>query len=113
MKIKRMVISLTVAALFGIFCAYGTSTVEIPGFEITIPYLLTIFYGRLLLGLVIGLSGDIKLTKKESLNSIIRGAIMGAIVSVGISFYGGALPFIGFGLIYGAITDFLATRFGS
>ncbi len=36
MKIKRMAISLIVAAFFGVFCAYGTSTVEIPGFEMTI-----------------------------------------------------------------------------
>jgi len=112
MNIKRMSISLVVAALCGVFCAYGTSTVEIPGFEVTIPYLLTIFYNRLLMGFVIGLAGDVKILKKEPINSIIRGIIIGAIISVGISFYGGGFAFIGAGILYGALTDFLATRFG-
>ena len=38
---------------------------------------------------------------------------MGAIVSVGISFFGGAEIFIAFGIVYGILTDFLATKFGS
>jgi len=108
-----MLISLVVAALCGVFCAYWTSGVEIPGFEITMPYLLTIFYNRLLMGFVIGLAGGVRILKKESLNSIIRGIIIGAIISVGISFYGGAFAFIGAGIVYGALTDFLATKFGS
>jgi hypothetical protein len=111
MKIKRMLISLIVAALCGVFCAYWTSGVEIPGFEVTIPYLLTIFYNRLLMGFVIGLAGGIRILKKEFLNSIIRGIIIGAIVSIGISFYGGAFAFISAGIVYGAITDILATKF--
>jgi len=112
-KAKRMAISLFVAGLFGVFCAYGTSTVQIPGFQLTMPYLLTIFYSRLLIGLVIGLAGDIRLIRGELWNSIVRGAVLGAIMSVGISFYGGAQAFIPFGMIYGAVADFLATRFGS
>jgi hypothetical protein len=106
-----MLISLAVAALCGVFCAYWTSGVEIPGFEITLPYLLTIFYNRLLMGFVIGLAGGIRILKKESLNSLIRGIIIGAIISVGISFYGGGFAFIGAGILYGALTDLLATRF--
>jgi hypothetical protein len=112
MKAKRMAISLFVAGLFGAFCAYGTSTVQIPGFQVTMPYLLTVFYSRLLIGLVVGLAGDIKLVK-WAWNSIVRGAVLGAIMSVGISFNGGAHVFIPFGMIYGAVTDFLATRFGT
>ncbi|WP_455276710.1 hypothetical protein [[Eubacterium] cellulosolvens] len=112
MNIKRMLISLVVSALCGVFCAYGTSTVEIPGFEVTMPYLLTIFYNRLLMGFVIGLAGSVRILKKESFNSIIRGIVIGAIISVGISFYGGGFAFIGAGILYGALTDFLATRFG-
>jgi Mg/Co/Ni transporter MgtE len=113
MKAKRMAISLFVAALCGVFCAYGTSTVQIPGFQVTMPYLLTIFYSRLLIGLVVGLAENIRLIRIELWNSILRGAVMGAIMSVSISFYGGAQVFIPFGMIYGAITDYLATRLGS
>ncbi len=113
MKLRRMVIALVVAAVCGLFCTYGTSTVEIPGFEITMPYLLTIFYSRLLLGLIIGLSEAIKLLRRELLNSAIRGALMGAIVSIGISFYGGSAIFITAGMVYGALADLLSTKFGS
>jgi len=113
MKPKRMTIALVVAAICGVFCAYGTSTVQIPGFQATMPYLLTIFYSRLLIGLVVGLAEDVKVLKGALWNSIARGAIIGAIMSVGISFYGGAQVFIPFGMIYGALADFLATKFGS
>jgi hypothetical protein len=108
-----MVIALVVAAVCGLFCAYGTSTVEIPGFEITVPYLLTIFYSRLLIGLVIGLSEDIKLLRRKLLSSTIRGALMGAIVSIGISFYSGSVIFITAGIVYGMLADLLSTTFGS
>ncbi len=110
MNIKRMILSLIIAGIFGVFCAYGTSTVEIPGFDITMPYLLTIFYSRLMIGLVIGLAENIQLLKKELLNSILRGAIFGAIVSVSISFYGGGAIFMAAGIIYGLLTDFIATK---
>ncbi|MEM4251139.1 MAG: hypothetical protein QW828_04840 [Candidatus Bathyarchaeia archaeon] len=113
MKAKRMMISLLAAGLFGILCAYGMLNIQIPGFQVTMPYLLTAFYSRLLIGLVIGVAWDIKLIKSEIWNSIVRGAVLGAIMSVGISFYGGAHILIPFGMIYGAVTDFLATRFGS
>jgi hypothetical protein len=109
---RRMSIALVIAALFGFFCAYGTSTVEIPGFEMTMPYLLTIFYSRLLIGLVIGLAGGVRLLNGETANAALRGGMFGAIVSIGISFYGGAAIFTAAGIIYGAITDVLATRFG-
>ncbi|UCD03175.1 MAG: hypothetical protein JSV63_00885 [Candidatus Aenigmatarchaeota archaeon] len=109
---KRMGIALTLAGIFGFFCAWGTSNVEIPGFEMTMPYLLTIFYGRLLVGLVIGLAEHVKLVAGEMKNAAVRGGILGAIVTVVISFYGGAGVFILAGIIYGIITDVLATRFG-
>jgi hypothetical protein len=108
-----MMISLIVAAAFGAFCAYGTSSVEIPGFEVTMPYLVTIFYSRLLMGFAIGFADHWILLKRQFLNAIIRGAMIGAIFSIGISFYGGAVPFISFGIIYGIITDLAATIFSS
>ncbi|MBU1178003.1 hypothetical protein KJ903_02185 [Patescibacteria group bacterium] len=111
MNIKRLVIALVVATFFGFGCAYGTSTVEIPGFEMTMAYLLTVFYARVLIGFFVGLSGNLKLLKGKYANAALRGAIFGVITSVVISFYGGALIFIIAGVIYGVITDLLATRF--
>ena len=109
---KRMVVALLLAGFFGIGCAYGTAGVEIPGFEITMPYLLTIFYSRLLMGLLIGLAGSVTLLNGKMANAALRGGILGAVVSVGISFYGGAAIFIAAGIVYGIITDVVATKVG-
>ena len=120
MKGKRMIIALVLAALFGIYCAYGTTeymkTARVPGFEVTIEYLLPIFYNRVLMGFAVGLAGGVVLTRRKFANAAIRGAILGAIFSLGISLYGfltGAYVFMIFGAIYGAVTDLAATRFGS
>jgi hypothetical protein len=110
MKIKRLIIALIISAIFGIFCAYGTSTVEIKGFEITLPYLFTIFYSRLLIGFFVGFADNLKLIKGKYKNSALRGALFGLITSVVISFYGGAMIFIVSGITYGIITDLIATK---
>jgi hypothetical protein len=107
---KRMCLSLLLAGFFGVGCAYGTSTAVIPGFTVTMPYLLTIFYGRLLMGLIIGLAGGVVLMKGALKNAAVRGAIIGAVCSIGISFYGGAAIFITAGIVYGIITDVVATK---
>lgn len=119
MKMKRMIIALVVSGLFGIYCSYATyeylKTADIPGL-VTMEYLLTIFYNRLILGFIIGFVEDITMIKKRLLNSIVRGVVLGAIISLGISFYGfftGSYTFILFGILYGAVTDLLATKFGS
>jgi hypothetical protein len=74
---KRMTIALILAAIFGYFCAYGTSTVQIPGFTITMPYLYTIFYSRLMIGFVIGLSENVKFLKGNLSNAVVRGGLWG------------------------------------
>jgi hypothetical protein len=111
MNKKRLIIALIISALFGIFCAYGTSSVEIEGFEITLPHLLTIFYARLLIGFFVGIAEHIELLKNKYQNSVLRGAIFGIIASIVIAFYGGGEIFIAFGIIYGVITDVISTRF--
>lgn len=110
MNSKRMVVAVVVAAIFGAFCAYGTSKVEIPGFEITTPYLLTVFYARLMIGFFIGIADNVNILKTEIPNAIVRGAIFGVLASIVLSFYGGAEVFIGFGIVYGIITDLVATK---
>jgi len=107
-----MGIALLIAGLFGFFCAYGTSNVEIPGFEVTLPYLMTIFYARLLIGFFVGFGGHVKFVKGEMKNAVVRGAVFGIITTIVISFYGGAGIFMAAGIIYGIITDLLATKFG-
>ena len=111
MNAKRLLIALVVSAVLGFFCAYGTSFVEIEGFEITLPYLLTIFYARLLIGFFVGIGDNVELIKKKYQNAALRGALFGLITSIVIAFYGGGEIFIIFGIIYGIITDVVATRF--
>jgi hypothetical protein len=96
--------------LFGLFCSYGTSSVEIEGLEITFPYLLTIFYARLLIGFFVGFGDNVEIIKNKYQNAVLRGALFGLIASIVISFYGGGEFFIAFGILYGVITDIIATR---
>lgn len=110
---KRMVISLALAAFFGFFCAYGTSMVEIPGFTVTMPYLLTIFYARLLIGVLVGFTENLKLVEGRMKNAALRGAKMGIIATIVIAFYGGWEIFIAAGIVYGIITDVVATKLSS
>ena len=109
MNSKRMLIAVIISALFGVFCAYGTSTVEIEGLDVTLPYLLTIFYARLLIGFFVGLADNMNPLQGKYKNAVLRGAIFGLIASIVISFYGGGEFFIIAGIIYGIITDVIAT----
>jgi len=112
MEMKRLAIAIVVGILSGIFCAYGTTMANVPGLVVDFGLLATIFYNRLLIGLTVGLAGGIILVKGEMLNAALRGLILGALVSIGISFYGGSEILILFGMTYGLVADVLATRFG-
>lgn len=107
---KRMLIALVMASVFGFFCAWGTTTVEIPGFVVSLPYLATVFYARVLIGFAVGLNSNMKIAENENVNSLTRGALMGAIVSPVISFFGGFEILMCAGIIYGALTDLVATK---
>ena len=94
------------AVLAGAICLYGTLT-SIPG-VLTLPILATIFYDRVLLGFVVGIAYGLKI------HPLIRGAIIGAVVSLLITIpsgiTGGAL-LMGAGVVYGMVTDLVATKF--
>ena len=112
MKIKRLIISLLVGAISGLFCIFWTY-IEMSGFQTTIQYLLTLFYNRLLIGFVIAFSESIKIFNKDPQNSILRGSLIGAIVSIALFIQTGSPTFIPPGIVFGAIADFLATKYGS
>ena len=63
------------------------------------------------MGILIGFAGDLKIIKEEDdpMNSVVRGVIIGGIVSTAGFFYGAAITFFLMGLLYGALTDFLTT----
>ena len=103
---RRMKISVVLGVVAGAICLYGTLT-SIPG-VLTLPILATIFYDRVLLGFVVGIANGLKI------HPLIRGAIIGALVSLLIAIpsgiTGGAL-LMGAGVVYGIFIDLVATKF--
>ena len=106
MNTKRVLISVALGAVFGAICAYGTAS-NIPEGLPLMPILAATFYDRVLIGIVIGIADCIKA------QPALRGAVLGAIVSVVIAIpsgtTGGAI-LIGAGIVYGVIIDLVATR---
>ena len=113
-NVNRMTIALVIGALFGIFCAWATSNAPIPAQWLTVEFLIYIWYNRLILGFVLGISDNIKIIKSKYGNSIVRGAIIGTIVSVILVIIPGwpAISYLFAGTIYGIVIDLIATKFG-
>jgi hypothetical protein len=79
------------------------------GAPFSIFILLSIVYNRALIGFVIGIADGIKL------HPVLRGAILGTIVSFAMTIPAfeqgaGALILVPFGVVYGIIADFVATK---
>jgi hypothetical protein len=112
-NITRMVIALILGTLFGLFCAWATSTAPIPAQWLTIEFLIYIWYNRLILGFILGYAENITFIKRKYGNAIIRGAIIGTVISVIMVIIPGlaAISYLFAGTIYGIIIDILATKF--
>ena len=105
MNTKRVIIATVIGGLCGIFCAYG-AVWKYPG-RFGMLILASIIYNRALLGFVIGIADNIKV------HPIAKGAILGAIVSIAMAIplgISGGLTLVAFGIVYGIITDFVATK---
>ncbi|MFX1392496.1 MAG: hypothetical protein ACFFAH_02875 [Promethearchaeota archaeon] len=111
--VNRMIIALIIGAVFGIFCAWATSQAPIPSAWLTIEFLIYIFYNRLILGFILGISDNIKIINSKYANAAIRGAIIGTIISVILIIIPGwaAISYLFSGIVYGVIIDLIATRF--
>ncbi|MGB2698322.1 MAG: hypothetical protein WBD28_10755 [Candidatus Zixiibacteriota bacterium] len=112
MNPKRVIIATVVGALCGLFCAWGTSQIKDPSFPVTTGLLVSVFYNRLLIGFFVGVADNIKL------HSVIRGAFIGAIITMAMSIIPiidgqvmGGIMFLIPGIIYGILADVIATRF--
>ncbi len=107
---KRLLIALLTGAILGIFCIIGVGNRI--GYEHYI-FLIAMWYNRIIMGLMIGLAGDIVITKNSS-NVFIRGAFLGLIVSSAIflSTEFRDTPSFFAGVVYGIIIDFVATKYG-
>ncbi|MFV9677960.1 MAG: hypothetical protein ACNYVW_09980 [Methanosarcinales archaeon] len=115
MNTKRILIATAIGLLCGFFCAYGTMMMAETGelnFELTTGILASIVYNRVLIGFVIGIADNIKL------HPVLRGAIIGAVITMAMSIISivdgdimSGLTLIGFGVVYGIIADVVATKF--
>ncbi|MCW7073032.1 MAG: hypothetical protein OCU20_03935 [Methanophagales archaeon] len=114
MNAKRIAIAATIGLLCGLFCAYGTIMIaeSKPELVITTGLLALIVYNRILIGLFVGVGDNI------TLHPVIRGALLGAIISLTIAIMPmidrsltDGLTLIAFGVVYGIIADFVATKF--
>ena len=106
---KRMRISVTTGAFLGVFCIIGVgSRIGYAGNEL---FLLGMWYNRVVMGLIVGLSKDIIII--ENRNTLVRGLIIGTLVTTAIflstSFKDTPSYFAG--VAYGIIIDYIATRY--
>ena len=114
MNSKRIVIATTIGLLSGLFCAYGTIWIaeSKPELVITTGLLALIIYNRILIGFFVGMGDNIPL------HPVVRGALLGAIISLAMAIMPmidtgitDGVTLIAFGVVYGIIADFLATKF--
>ena len=106
---KRITVSVFTGAFLGIFCIIGVGTRI--GFNSNIIYLMGMWYNRVIMGLLVGLAGEIIIIENDRNNSILRGAIIGLVVTTGIflstSFRD--IPAFFAGIVYGIIIDYVST----
>ena len=105
---KRIIISVILGALLGIFCIIGIGFRL--GFEGNSLFLFSAWFNRIIMGLLIGLATPLIITKGKS-NSFIRGTLLGLLVSFGWYASTGFVDLLGFlaGIAYGIIIDAVAT----
>ena len=115
-SLKRIGIATAFGAILGIFCILGASG-RVGGWSSNEILLIGLWYNRVIMGLLIGFAGDLDLIKKGNrskwLNTTLRGAILGFLVT--LQFYLSTnlldLPTFLVGIVYGIILDLLSTLF--
>ncbi len=106
---NRLNVALISGAVLGIFCIVGGS-VRL-GWQGNQLLLFSLWYNRLLMGLVIGLAGGLTLIKGQ-LNWLLRGALLGLGVSAAYFLTAGAGDWVSFlaGVVYGVIMEYVLVR---
>ena len=106
MNMKRLVLTLITGSILGIFCIIGAQVRS--GFTQTPTYLFAFWFNRVLMGMFIGL-----ITFHAPLKMVLlRGAIVGLVVSFAFYSATGFQDVIGFavGAVYGMIIEYVAFR---
>ncbi|HDD60915.1 MAG TPA: hypothetical protein ENF22_00105 [Chloroflexi bacterium] len=109
---KRIALSILTGAILGIFCILGAS-VRI-GWQGNQHLIFSLWYNRLIMGLLIGLAGNLVIIKRDW-NWVLRGASLGLVVSAAYFFTSGAVDWVSLfaGVVYGVIIEFVLKRFAS
>lgn len=104
---KRMKASLLTGIALGVVCIIGALARS--GFRSELYFLFSLWFNRVLMGMVIGLITE----KAERLTMILRGASLGLIVSFAFFSATGFVDVVSFfaGIIYGIIIEFVARKY--
>ena len=104
-----MLIALGVGALLGCVCIVGVG--HRLGFAGNGMFLFSIWYNRFLMGLLIGLAGEITLLKARKSNIVLRGLLLGTLVTLASSLSTDFrdVPSFFAGIVYGPIIDAVAS----
>jgi hypothetical protein len=112
---RRLSISVIVGMLLGVLCIIGVGARIPGGYLSNIVFLLGMWYNRVIMGLLIGLAGDIQILKDKNwskyANAGLRGLIFGVLVSSAIFLsteFRDVLSFFA-GIAYGIVIDVIAT----
>ncbi len=114
--LKRIGFATLIGAILGIFCILGASG-RVGGWSGNEVILIGLWYNRVIMGLVVGFAGDLILIKKGQrskwVNSTLRGALLGLIISLQFYLSTNFLDLLGFlaGILFGIIIDILCTLF--
>ena len=106
---KKLWLAIITGGVLGIFCIiWGALRLGWQGNQLLI---ISLWYNRLLMGFVIGLASGLVLMRGE-LNWLLRGAVLGLIVSAAYFLTTGAADWVPFlaGPIYGVVIEFILRR---
>ena len=109
---KRLVLSVLSGSVLGIFCIIGASSRL--GWQGNQLLIFALWYNRLVMGILIGLAGNFIIVQSDW-NWVLRGAVLGLIVSGAYFLTSGASDWVSFvaGIVYGVIIEFVINRFAS
>jgi hypothetical protein len=108
---KRLTLSIITGAILGVFCIIGISLRL--GFVGNELFIFSAWVNRVIIGLVVGLAPYYRI-KESTRNVLLRGAFLGIIISGSFYLATGFKDTPGFiaGIVYGIITDYIATKYG-
>lgn len=112
--LKRVGIATFLGAILGVFCILGQSQ-RMPANPLpnATVYLIAAWYNRVIMGILIGFAGEWQIVQKSTLlNAVVRGAILGIIVSVSFGLLQQRVEIMYFfaGIVWGILNDSVTTK---